>query len=263
MYQASLQMAETIGYQLCIAINLSALSLLAADQGQPVLAKERAEASLAIWNARLGRQSHTGILITLSIIAAKAEDYDTAAGYCYEALTTARQTNTQQYYVDAPHRECLVAVANLFSQTSRQLRAAELLGLAFLDPWPWGGQERKPVYMRLQKSLQAELGEAVYHTAWAHGQTLDLDTTFNALLQEFTPRDTTEDTLVQELAQPLTQRELEVLSLLTAGLSNREIATKLYISMGTVKVHIRNIYRKLAVSDRSEATTMAQRLNLI
>ena len=57
----------------------------------------------------------------------------------------------------------------------------------------------------------------------------------------------------------LTQRESEVLSLLVAGLSNRAIAAKLVVSEETVKTHARGIYRKLGVSDRAAAVTVALR----
>jgi DNA-binding NarL/FixJ family response regulator len=57
----------------------------------------------------------------------------------------------------------------------------------------------------------------------------------------------------------LTQRESEVLSLLVAGLSNRAIAMKLVVSEETVKSHSRGIYRKLSVSDRAGAVSVALR----
>ena len=57
----------------------------------------------------------------------------------------------------------------------------------------------------------------------------------------------------------LTQRESEVLSLLVAGLSNRAIAARLVVSEETVKTHSRGIYRKLGVSDRAAAVTVALR----
>jgi ATP/maltotriose-dependent transcriptional regulator MalT len=55
------------------------------------------------------------------------------------------------------------------------------------------------------------------------------------------------------LFEPLSERELEVLALIAGGFANREIATKLFISQGTVKQHINNIYSKLGVSSRTQA----------
>ncbi len=58
---------------------------------------------------------------------------------------------------------------------------------------------------------------------------------------------------------PLTRRETEVLGLLAEGLSNDEIATRLVISRNTVKVHVRNIFEKMGVQSRTEATIEAVR----
>jgi DNA-binding NarL/FixJ family response regulator len=59
--------------------------------------------------------------------------------------------------------------------------------------------------------------------------------------------------------QGLTQRESEILSLVVNGLSNRGIAGKLVIGDETVKTHLRSIYRKLGVSDRTGAVATALR----
>jgi LuxR family maltose regulon positive regulatory protein len=67
----------------------------------------------------------------------------------------------------------------------------------------------------------------------------------------------------QPLIEPLTERELEVLQLIVAGLSNREIADELYVAMGTVKKHITNIYGKLGVQRRAQAIGRARELDLL
>lgn len=61
----------------------------------------------------------------------------------------------------------------------------------------------------------------------------------------------------------LSERELEVLQLLGDGLSNKEIADKLFISIQTVKTHITHIFEKLGVKDRTEAVATALRRGLI
>jgi LuxR family maltose regulon positive regulatory protein len=69
--------------------------------------------------------------------------------------------------------------------------------------------------------------------------------------------------LVQPLVEPLSDRELEVLRLLSDGLSNREIAERLVIGVGTVKTHLHNIYGKLEVRGRAQAVHHAKKLDLI
>ncbi len=66
-----------------------------------------------------------------------------------------------------------------------------------------------------------------------------------------------EDFREQPANTELSERELEILQLLATGLSNKEIASQLYLSVNTVKVHLRNIFAKLGVQSRTEATLIA------
>lgn len=65
------------------------------------------------------------------------------------------------------------------------------------------------------------------------------------------------------LIEPLTERELEVLRLVAAGLSNRQIAGQLVVSLGTVKSHIHHIFGKLNVQSRTKAAARAKELDLL
>ena len=65
------------------------------------------------------------------------------------------------------------------------------------------------------------------------------------------------------LDNPLSVRELEVLRLMDTGLSNREIAEKLVVSLNTVKTQVQSIYSKLGVHNRDEALAVARALHLI
>lgn len=67
----------------------------------------------------------------------------------------------------------------------------------------------------------------------------------------------------RNLHQDLTNREMEVLHLIADGLSNQEIADKLFITLKTVKTHVSNILSKLEVSDRTQATIYAFKHNMI
>ena len=64
-------------------------------------------------------------------------------------------------------------------------------------------------------------------------------------------------------AYPLTERELEVLQLIVEGCSNAVIAEKLFITVGTVKTHVRNILNKLCADDRTQAAVRALRSGLV
>ena len=66
-----------------------------------------------------------------------------------------------------------------------------------------------------------------------------------------------------DLIEPLSERELEVLALLAEGLTNREIASRLFLALNTVKAHAGNIYGKLNVHSRTQAIARAQALGLL
>ena len=66
-----------------------------------------------------------------------------------------------------------------------------------------------------------------------------------------------------ELIEPLSEREIELLQLIAEGLTNPEIAARLYLSLNTVKVHTRNIYGKLGVNNRTGAVARARALGIL
>ncbi|MEZ4458401.1 MAG: LuxR C-terminal-related transcriptional regulator [bacterium] len=66
-----------------------------------------------------------------------------------------------------------------------------------------------------------------------------------------------------KMVDPLSERELEVLALVAAGLSNKEVAGRLFVTEGTVKTHIHNILSKMAVKNRTQAVHHARSLGLL
>jgi LuxR family maltose regulon positive regulatory protein len=83
------------------------------------------------------------------------------------------------------------------------------------------------------------------------------------LLAGFQETDESPGPIAQPLIEPLSQRELEVLGLIAAGLSNQQIADQTYVAVSTVKWHIRNIYGKLGVKSRTQAIARARELDLL
>jgi LuxR family maltose regulon positive regulatory protein len=74
---------------------------------------------------------------------------------------------------------------------------------------------------------------------------------------------TKDGSIVQPLLAPLSERELEVLRLIVAGLSNQQIAQQLVVEKNTLKTHIKHLYRKLHISSRTRAIARARELNLL
>jgi LuxR family maltose regulon positive regulatory protein len=66
-----------------------------------------------------------------------------------------------------------------------------------------------------------------------------------------------------ELVEPLSEREIEVLQLIAEGLTNQEVASRLYLAQSTIKVHTRNIYGKLGVNNRTQAVARARALGIL
>jgi DNA-binding NarL/FixJ family response regulator len=71
------------------------------------------------------------------------------------------------------------------------------------------------------------------------------------------------ETARNEAAQVLTPREIEIIEQVAAGLRNMEIGQKLFISEGTVKIHLHNIYQKLGVDSRTKLAHYAQEKGLV
>jgi LuxR family maltose regulon positive regulatory protein len=83
------------------------------------------------------------------------------------------------------------------------------------------------------------------------------------LLITFSEKETRFSSVPQTLIDPLSEREIEVLQLMAEGLTNPEIASKLYLSLHTVKVHSRNIYNKLGVHNRTRAVILAREMGIL
>jgi len=67
----------------------------------------------------------------------------------------------------------------------------------------------------------------------------------------------------QGLIEPLSEREIEILNLLAEGLSNQEIANRVYLTVNTIKVHNRNIFGKLNVKNRTQAVAKGRQLGIV
>jgi ATP/maltotriose-dependent transcriptional regulator MalT len=94
-----------------------------------------------------------------------------------------------------------------------------------------------------------------------------LDAYLQAILVAMSPTPaqavSTKELMRQEGLDPLTERELQILHLLEKGFTNREIASDLVVTPGTVKLHLKHVYRKLSVNNRQTAVILARSLGLL
>ena len=114
----------------------------------------------------------------------------------------------------------------------------------------------------LKDVASAQLVEAI--RAAARGESILEPSVAAKVIAEFTRVSSmVPSTQMEQLVDPLSERELEILSLIARGASNKEIASQLYIAEGTVKNHVTHILGKLGVRDRTQAALKARKLSLL
>lgn len=213
----------------------------------------------------VGRTGSRSLRVFTLIVAAQAAldlgDVGAATRYVIECLELCRAIRARLGFVAVLVTLAAIQLAN--GQTERAVRvlggadaARELLGV------------RVPVNHGLQRktvaAVQAAMSSASYEQAWNAGRSLVLD---EALAEGLAPPPDAESAPARSPgkrgvtdASGLTTREQEVVRLLIAGLTDRQIADTLFISHRTTQVHVASIFAKLGVNTRTAAATAALRL---
>jgi DNA-binding NarL/FixJ family response regulator len=114
----------------------------------------------------------------------------------------------------------------------------------------------------LKDVASARLVEAIRATA--RGESILEPSVAAKVIAEFTRVSSmVPSTQMEQLVEPLSERELEILAWIARGSSNKEIAGQLFIAEGTVKNHVTHILGKLGVRDRTQAALKARELGLL
>ena len=114
----------------------------------------------------------------------------------------------------------------------------------------------------LKDVASAQLVEAI--RAAARGESILEPSVAAKVIAEFTRVSSmVPSAQMEQLVEPLSERELEILGLIARGASNKEIADQLFIAEGTVKNHVTHILGKLGVRDRTQAALKARELGLL
>jgi LuxR family maltose regulon positive regulatory protein len=150
--------------------------------------------------------------------------------------------------------EVLILKAIIYHKEKDTFRALELLKDAIIIAEPEG-------YLRIFINEGKTIADLFNIFLSAYSQEKDFPMSYvTKLLEEINKQLAKPDQPVEE---PLSDREIEVLRLLSAGYSNKEIADKLFLAIGTIKKHTHQIYQKLNVDSRVRAIQTARELNLI
>jgi LuxR family maltose regulon positive regulatory protein len=152
-------------------------------------------------------------------------------------------TRTEAWTIDAIARDAIHDEPGALRAIERALDLAEPRGYsnAILRYGP-------PV----RSLLRRRIASGTSHRAFA-GDLLSV------LEHEAQPRRMNGDVLLE----PLSERELAVLRFLPTMMSNSEVASEMFVSVNTVKTHLKHIYRKLDVSDRRDAVRRGRELRLL
>lgn len=190
------------------------------------------------------------------------QDYSQAQKRFSEALVLLRDSSPNHPDVDS----CTCGIAFLARTRGMPERAAKLTSWA--EAWVQAPEliaERKRFDDEVE-AIRAQLDPAVFAVAWAAGKALTREQVIAYALE--TAEMSTETPLgepppASSLADPLTERELEVLHLVADGLSNGEIADQLVLARSTIKWYVNQIFSKLDARSRTQAVARARSLGVI
>jgi non-specific serine/threonine protein kinase len=255
-FEPSLAAYRELGDEVNVAFMFDALGVTAYGQGDLTRARELCETAVTLMRATGETHSLPAAPEFLGLIACERGDPDGARAAFAEIF----RGEVPSDFPGAPVRTAGIGV--LAGGCGFPNVAARLLGAAEARAMALGGPFLPPELSTFERAIAdacTALGADEFATAWTAGQLLTpevIDEEAQAFLAVLASEQAPA-TLARESAHGLTQRELDVLRLVSAGRTNREIAAALFISVPTVKRHLANIFAKLGVSTRAEATAYA------
>lgn len=256
--QKALVAAEDTGYTAAKWWIHSAIADTALLQGNYLAAQTHYKYGLAICEELNDRRGSAFELSGLGCTACGLRDFSQARRYFYDALCSAKEVNSLPAMLDIAS-----GTAGLLASTGERERGLQLAAYVANQR----SQEKITTArnLHLLQSLRTVLAPEIVARAIQQGERLDFDETVGILLTELKQivRETSTLPIAHSLSDPLTERESEVLCLIAEGLSNYDIAVRLFLGVSTVKTHVNRIFSKLCVKNRTQAVARARELHLI
>jgi len=269
-----LALAREGGFMQYIAYALSLLGLFALTRGEEDTARSHLEEALRLhtelshsWGIALGIYDLAG----LSLIQG---DYATARASYEACLQRSNAIGDKEMLASCLEglAAAMVAQGGAEGPVSESFWAAQLWGAAArlreaIDaPMP---PVRRAAYEQALAAAQTQMGDQVFAAAWAQGLSMTPEQALaaqgKALLSTPLPTRPASAPPKKSTSSPagLTAREVEVLRLLTQGLTNPQMAERLVVSLPTVNTHVASIFNKLGVTSRAAATRYAVEHHLV
>ena len=191
-------------------------------------------------------------LITRARVALAQDEPDQAERDAHDALACATEFDAQLGITDV--LECLAAVASV---VGRHQEAARLFGAAHAIRRPLGAARFKvwdPGYEASVAALRDAMGQNAFDSAWAEGAALSTEDAI-----AYARRGRGQRKRPASGWGSLTPSERDVVQLVSQGLANNDIATRLFVSPRTVQTHLTHVYAKLGLSSRVQLVQEAAR----
>ncbi|HET8853406.1 MAG TPA: tetratricopeptide repeat protein, partial [Ktedonobacteraceae bacterium] len=255
LLEECLALSRELGFKEGIAAAQCLFGQLALGQGDLATAHSEVEESVVLYKEMGHRHGTAESLAVLGKVVAAQGDYAAARTLYEESLVLSGELG-EKWVIAA----CLLGLGEVVAAQRQLAWAAQLWGAA--DALRDAISVSVPPieladYERSLSAARVHLGERAFAAAWAQGRSMTPQQALAAKGQKPAPPATTIVTPPAAYPAGLTAREVEVLRLLAAGLTDLQIAEKLILSPRTVHAHISSIYSKLAVTSRSAATRYA------
>jgi non-specific serine/threonine protein kinase len=256
-YEEALALFREVGDPWWVAFTVSSLGRAARKRGDHGRARLLHEEALTLWRGQGNAWGVAWATISLAEAAAAEADAGRAAALFREGvLLHAKLGELSGVYY------CLLGLGRLATYGGRSLEAARLLAAAEALREARGlalqADHREP-HDRCVAAARFALGDEAFAAAWAAGRALSVDQAVAEVPAVVAVLAGGPAPSRPTPAYPagLSEREVEVLRLVTQGLTNAQAADRLFLSPRTVDAHLRNVYQKLEVSTRAEAVRFA------
>ena len=266
LLEESLALCRGVGHKEGIAAALGFFGEVVLQQGDAVRARSLLEESVAL-SREIGDQNIAWSLIVLGRLETLEGDLTVARALYEESLVIGKEGGNKlniTFYLEGLADVAMVQGDPAWA--AKLWGAAETLREAMGAPIP-------PVYRadyeRSVSVARTRLGEKAFAVTWSEGRTMSLEQILAAMGTAETLALITEPSSVPPVRLPptsptgFTAREMDVLRLLTQGLTSSQIAEQLVIGVVTVNFHVRSIYSKLGVTSRAAATRYALEHHLL